>query len=164
MQSLMPKWHNKLKQLQSSKETDSRTTQLCELVVINAKYQNRRRTMLMSPWQIRQPLPICSRWRIHPSQNRWWPHGTSARRGSRCVIVKLHYTATRTRPDRTRPDKVRGLCLVLAKFHYTGPTGPARTWTTRISEKLRWSVRVSDKVRAGPRGSARVRSGPCSGI
>jgi len=44
-----------------------------------------------------------------------------------------------------------------AKSHYTGPTGPARTRTTRISEKLRWSVRVSDKVRAGPRGSGRAR-------
>ena len=68
------------------------------------------------------------------------------------IIAKFHYTGGRARPDRTRPDKVRGLCLVLAKFHYTGPTGPARTRTTRISEKLRWSVRVSDKVRAGPVG------------
>jgi len=47
--------------------------------------------------------------------------------------------------------------LLIAKFHYTGPTGPARTRTTRISEKLRWSVRVSDKVRAGPVGSGRAR-------
>jgi len=38
---------------------------------------------------------------------------------------------------------------VIAKFHYTGPTGPDRTHTdflaTRVSEKLRW-------VRAGPVG------------
>ena len=156
----MPKWHNKLKQLQSSKETDSRTTQLCELVEINAKYQNRRRTMLMSPWQIRQPLPIRSRWRIHPSQNRWWPHGTSARRGSRCVIAKLHYTATRTRPDRTRPDKVRGLCLVLAKFHYTGPTGPDRSRTDPNDPDLRETPLVRAGLRQSPCGSARVRSGP----
>jgi len=55
--------------------------------------------------------------------------------------LRLNST-TRTRPDRTRPDKVRGLCLALAKFQYTGPTGPARIRTTRISEKLRWSGRV----------------------
>ena len=54
--------------------------------------------------------------------------------------------------------------MLLAKFHYTGPTGPDRTRPdpcgparTRISEKLRWSVRVSDKVRAGPVGSGRAR-------
>jgi len=41
-------------------------------------------------------------------------------------------------------------CAVIAKFHYTGPTGPDQTKST-------W-------VRAGPRGSGRVRSGPCSGI
>ena len=52
---------------------------------------------------------------------------------------------------------------VLAKFHYTGPTGPARTFfVARVSEKLRWSVRVSDKVRAGPRGSGRARVVECS--
>jgi len=48
-----------------------------------------------------------------------------------------------------------------ATFHYSGPTGPARTFfAARVSEKPRW-VRA---VRAGPRGSGRVRSGPCSGI
>jgi len=46
--------------------------------------------------------------------------------------------------------------LLKAKFHYTGPTGPARTRTTRISEKLRWSMRVYDKVRASLCRSARV--------
>jgi len=49
------------------------------------------------------------------------------------------------------------VCSVIAKFHYTGPTGPDRTRTTRISEKLRWSVRVSDKVRAGPVEFGRAR-------
>jgi len=43
---------------------------------------------------------------------------------------------------------------IIAKFHYTDPTGPDRTRTdffaARVSEKLRW-------VRAGPRGSGRVR-------
>jgi len=51
--------------------------------------------------------------------------------------------------------------LLIAKFHYTGPTGPTRTRTdffaARVSEKLRWSVRVSDKVGAGPCVSGRVR-------
>ena len=45
------------------KETDMqscylRTAEFCELVEINAKCQNRRRTMLMSVRQIGQPLPI----------------------------------------------------------------------------------------------------------
>ena len=46
---------------------------------------------------------------------------------------------------------------VIAKFHYTDPTGPARTFLRRNSVG---SVRVSDKVRAGPFGSVRVRAGP----
>ena len=41
--------------------------------------------MLMSARQIGKPLLIRSWCRIHASQNRWWPHGTSARRGSRCA-------------------------------------------------------------------------------
>ena len=55
------------------------------------------------------------------------------------------------------PSNTRRVRRIIAKFHYTGPTGPARTFLrpyARVSEKLRWSVRVSDKVR----------SGPCSGI
>jgi len=55
------------------------------MLEINAKYPNRRRTMLMSAWQIWQPLPILSSWRIHASQNRWWPHDTNSRRGSHCT-------------------------------------------------------------------------------
>ena len=47
---------------------------------------------------------------------------------------------------------------VIAKFHYTGPTGPARTRTdffaARVSEKLRW---VRAGVRQSPCGSGRVR-------
>jgi len=58
------------KTLQSSEETDSRTTQLRELAEINAKCQNRRRTMLMSARQIGKPLIIRSWCRIHASQNR----------------------------------------------------------------------------------------------
>ena len=54
---------------------------------------------------------------------------------------------------------------VIAKFHYTGPTGPARTFLRPGSPRnSAGSVRVSDKVCAGPRGSGRIRSGPCSGI
>ena len=40
---------------------------------------------------------------------------------------------------------------VIAKFHYTDPTGPARTQRSFAAKK----------VRAGPVGSV---SGPCSGI
>ena len=55
--------------------------------------------------------------------------------------------------------------VYIAKFHYTGPTGPDRTRTdffaARVSEKLRW---VRAGLRQSPCGSARVRSGQCSGI
>jgi len=48
----------------------------------------------------------------------------------------------------------RPVCLVVAKFHYTDPTGPARTFLRPGSPRNSvGSVRVSDKVRAGPRGS-----------
>jgi len=47
--------------------------------------------------------------------------------------------------------------IVIATFHYTGPTGPDRTRTDFFAAKLRW-------VRAGllqsPCGSVRVRAGP----
>ena len=65
-------------------------------------------------------------------------------------------------------DLSSGVELVIAKFHYTGPTGPDRTRTGVLQpgspRNSVGSVRVSDKVHAGPCGSARVRSGPCSGI
>ena len=44
-----------------------------------------------------------------------------------------------------------GLCLVIAKFHYTDPTGPARTF---FAAKLRW---VRAGRRQSPCGSGRVR-------
>ena len=52
----------------------------------------------------------------------------------------------------------RPVCLVVAKFHYTDPTGPDRTRTdffaARVSEKLRW---VRAGFRQSPCGSVRVR-------
>jgi len=77
------------------------------------------------------------------------------------VIAKFHYTDP-TGPDRTGPDQTKSVDFA---WHWLNsitrarpdPTGPVRTRTTRISEKLRWSVRVSDKVRAGPCGSGRAR-------
>ena len=49
-------------------------------------------------------------------------------------------------------------CLLVAKFHYTDPTGPDRTCTdvfaARVSEKLRW---VRAGLRQSPRGSGRAR-------
>jgi len=50
---------------------------------------------------------------------------------------------------------------VMAKFHYTGPTGPDQTKSADFCRRLVSAVRVSRK---SPRGSARVRSGPCNGI
>jgi len=58
-------------------------------------------------------------------------------------------------------DLSSGVELVIAKFHYTGPTGPDRTRTdffaARVSEKLRW---VRAGLRQSPCGSLRVRAGP----
>ena len=84
--------------------------------------------------------------------HKWWVHCRllSHLLSSCWVIAKFHYTGP-TRPDRTRPDKVRARCQRQAKTHYTDPTGPARTFlrpgSSRNSVK---SVRVSDKVCAGP--------------
>ena len=53
----------------------------------------------------------------------------------------------------------------IAKFHYTGPTGPDRTRTdffaVRVSEKLRW---VRAGLRQSPCGSVRVRAGPVGSV
>ena len=60
-------------------------------------------------------------------------------------------------------DSLSGGCqcrssLLIARFHYTGPTGPARTFLRLGSPRnSAGSVRVSDKVRAGPVGSGRAR-------
>ena len=56
-------------------------------------------------------------------------------------------------------------CTVIAKFHYTGQTGPDHQ--TKSADfvgdpGLRPGSR--EKVSAGACGCARVRSGPCSGI
>ena len=115
------------------------------------------------------------------------PAGTRARRSVRRVrrpgaphsLSKLpptrrsSFTAlpnqppSQDRPPSPPSPRFLFVCLVIAKFHYTGltgpdtarpdPTGPARTFLRRNSVG---SVRVSDKVHAGPFGSARVRSGP----
>jgi len=75
------------------------------------------------------------------------------------IIAKFHYTDP-TGEDRTRPDKVRGLCLVLAKFHYTGSTGPARTCADPNDPDLRETPLVRVGLRQSPCGSAPVRAGP----
>ena len=49
---------------------------------------------------------------------------------------------------------------VYAKFHYTGPTGPARTRTDPNDTDLRETPFVRAGLRQSPCGSARVRSGP----
>jgi len=46
---------------------------------------------------------------------------------------------------------------VIAKFHYTDPTGPDRTRTDFFAAKLRW---VRAGLRQSPCGSVRVRAGP----
>jgi len=50
---------------------------------------------------------------------------------------------------------------LIAKFHYTGPTGPARTRTDFVGDPHGPNEVAPQK---SPCGSGRVRSGPCSGI
>jgi len=53
---------------------------------------------------------------------------------------------------------------VKAKFHYTGPTGPARTRTEFVGDPHGPTEFLGDQGRSGPCGSGPLRSGPCSGI
>ena len=50
--------------------------------------------------------------------------------------------------DGQTDSQTDGHCTVIAKFHYTDPTGPARTQRSLAAEK-------------SPCGSVWVRSGPC---
>ena len=60
---------------------------------------------------------------------------------------------------------MRDSCALIAKFHYTDPTRPARTRTdffaARVSEKLRW---VRAGLRQRPCGSLWVRAGPVGSL
>ena len=79
-----------------------------------------------------------------------------------CSLVSHNATAkpTETGVDMLPPAKP----TVIAKFHYTGPTGPDRTRTDLSETRTGPTEFRRKKVRAGPCGSGRVRSGPCSGI
>ena len=88
------------------------------------------------------------------------------RTGKSCVAVcqcRLH--VLNSRPDRTRPDKVRAHCRRRAKLHYTGPTGPDQTRadphrSNGVSRRPgpQKSPCGSGRVRADPRGPARTRT------
>ena len=86
----------------------------------------------------------------------------------------VHLSASR-RAARRSPAK----CTVIAKFHYTDPTGPARTLSATRTDLHGLfcgetplgpcgSPTKSVRVRSGPCGSPTksvwVRSGPCNGI
>ena len=82
--------------------------------------------------------------------------------------------ALRPSADRIRSPRISGgRRWLIAKFHYTGPTGPDQTKSADfVGDKKSpcGSVRVragpcgSARVRAGPCGSARVRAGPCGSV
>ena len=55
---------------------------------------------------------------------------------------------------------IRHFRQLIAKFHYTGPTGPDQTKSADFVGDPGLRPGSRKKVRAGPRGSARVRSGP----
>ena len=52
------------------------------------------------------------------------------------------------------------VCVVIAKFHYTGPTGPDQTKSGDFVRDPGLRPGSREKVRAGPCGSVWVRSGP----
>jgi len=54
--------------------------------------------------------------------------------------------------------------LLIAKFNYTGPTGPDQTKSADFVGDPGLRPGSREKVRAGTCASGRVRSGPCSGI
>ena len=66
--------------------------------------------------------------------------------------MHLRYDTARGRVRaKVRETKIRE--VIIAKFHYTDPTGPARTFLQPGSPRNSVGpVRVSDKVRSGPCG------------
>jgi len=54
--------------------------------------------------------------------------------------------------------------LLIAKFNYTGPTGPDQTKSADFVGDPGLRPGSREKVRAGTCASGRVRSGQCSGI
>ena len=69
---------------------------------------------------------------------RWRPGSSPRRRG---ILEHL--------PTSCELDLTKQQCVIKAKVHYTGPTGPARTRTDFFARPGP-QTRVSDKVRAGP--------------
>jgi len=71
--------------------------------------------------------------------------------------MHLRYDTARGRVRaKVRETKIRE--VIIAKFHYTDPTGPARTF-------LQPGLRETPLGPCGsPTKSGRVRAGPCSGI
>jgi len=74
----------------------SRTAEFCELVEINAKCQNRRRTILMSVRQIGQPLPIRFRWVASCTRYAVVPHWRYCAMWHDLSIRLIRYLLTRT--------------------------------------------------------------------
>ena len=77
------------------------------------------------------------------------------------IIAKFHYTDP-TGPDRTGPDQTKSAHVFGYELNSTTRARPDPHGPARtfLRRNSVGSVRVSDKVRAGPFGSARVRSGP----
>ena len=73
---------------------------------------------------------------------------------------KLYYTLVECKPltPLLRIFDLSWICCI-AKFHYTGPTGPARTRTDPNDPDLRETPLVRAGLRQSPRGSVRVRAG-----
>jgi len=102
-------------------------------------------------------------WKISSTEGCRWYRSTAASAAlstmratqATCSLVSHNATAkpTETGVDMLPPAKP----TVIAKFHYTGPTGPARTLSETRTGPRSFAAKKSVQVRAGPVGSGRVR-------
>ena len=114
---------------------------------------------------IRGRVSLCRRSRLSASQYAVRISATDCRRrrtDDRPAAWAI--TWSRLVPFLALLPRMPARCVVKAKFHYTGPTGPDRTRAD--PHGLFRETRAADPgLRQSPRTlSGRVRSGPCSGI
>jgi len=97
--------------------------------------------MVMSPRQIGHRLPVLSRWQIHDSQNRWWLHGTSAVRGSRCAT--RHSLSCLLQCMRVPPSRSDVNSYATANVYYVTFRYPC-TWCSRVFSPDLWPPNSPD--------------------
>ena len=138
--------------------------------------RRRRRCVCARVWSevnaagdARESAPAPSSYTVHSSRLLWSARLTDVVCTAGCrpylisptcvrACVSRHFAAVQSSAQPPYPPIAHVCTLVIAKFHYTDPTGHARTRTDffaiRISEKLRW---VRAGLRQSPCGSSRAR-------